>query len=125
MKRYVDLLFAFNRNLLRQITDHAKDQNSILIGDVHNELSVLVGTGAGIGPFNGHRYAGECANRITDRSGDVSGLPAGGRSHLVRAIFASGDYNGVLYYFKTQRSEERRVGKECVSTCRYRWSPEH
>src|SRR3546814_5366902 len=21
------------------------------------------------------------------------------------------------------RSEERRVGKECVSTCRYRWSP--
>src|SRR3546814_7995071 len=25
----------------------------------------------------------------------------------------------------TARSEERRVGKECVSTCRYRWSPEH
>src|SRR3546814_11046594 len=24
-----------------------------------------------------------------------------------------------------QRSEERRVGKECVSTCRYRWSPYH
>src|SRR3546814_8128988 len=23
------------------------------------------------------------------------------------------------------RSEERRVGKECVSTCRYRWSPNH
>src|SRR3546814_7958407 len=23
------------------------------------------------------------------------------------------------------RSEERRVGKECVSTCRYRWSPSH
>src|SRR3546814_21053579 len=23
------------------------------------------------------------------------------------------------------RSEERRVGKECVSTCRYRWSPQH
>src|SRR3546814_15269015 len=27
----------------------------------------------------------------------------------------TGEYNG--------RSEERRVGKECVSTCRYRWSP--
>src|SRR3546814_6368363 len=25
----------------------------------------------------------------------------------------------------TQRSEERRVGKECVSTCRSRWSPYH
>src|SRR3546814_16466880 len=23
------------------------------------------------------------------------------------------------------RSEERRVGKECGSTCRYRWSPYH
>src|SRR3546814_11074249 len=23
---------------------------------------------------------------------------------------------------KTQRSEERSVGKECVSSCRYRWS---
>src|SRR3546814_10375663 len=24
-----------------------------------------------------------------------------------------------------KRSEERRVGKECVSTCRSRWSPTH
>src|SRR3546814_16039266 len=24
-----------------------------------------------------------------------------------------------------ERSEERRVGKECGSTCRYRWSPCH
>src|SRR3546814_5045907 len=26
---------------------------------------------------------------------------------------------------ETVRSEERRVGKECVSTCRSRWSPYH
>src|SRR3546814_4185773 len=26
---------------------------------------------------------------------------------------------------RTFRSEERRVGKECVSTCRSRWSPYH
>src|SRR3546814_2276122 len=26
---------------------------------------------------------------------------------------------------KAGRSEERRVGKECVSTCRSRWSPYH
>src|SRR3546814_11075505 len=26
---------------------------------------------------------------------------------------------------KLPRSAERRVGKECVSTCRTRWSPEH
>src|SRR3546814_4463652 len=24
-----------------------------------------------------------------------------------------------------ERSEERRVGKECVSTCRSRWAPDH
>src|SRR3546814_19093003 len=24
-----------------------------------------------------------------------------------------------------RRSEERRVGKECVSTCRFRWAPMH
>src|SRR3546814_12412987 len=27
--------------------------------------------------------------------------------------------------WKAVRSEERRVGKECVSTCRSRWSPYH
>src|SRR3546814_9007381 len=27
--------------------------------------------------------------------------------------------------FFDHRSEERRVGKECVSTCRSRWSPYH
>src|SRR3546814_9098026 len=28
-------------------------------------------------------------------------------------------------YTDGMRSEERRVGKECVSTCRSRWSPYH
>src|SRR3546814_9468312 len=31
----------------------------------------------------------------------------------------------ILGDLKPRRSEERRVGKECVSTCRYRWSPYH
>src|SRR3546814_12125024 len=30
-----------------------------------------------------------------------------------------------LKYIENRRSEERRVGKECVSTCRSRWSPYH
>src|SRR3546814_20299680 len=29
------------------------------------------------------------------------------------------------YHIFQTRSEERRVGKECVSTCRSRWSPYH
>src|SRR3546814_14293586 len=35
-----------------------------------------------------------------------------------RAAFPSPKFRGA-------RSEERRVGKECVSTCRSRWSPYH
>src|SRR3546814_12377514 len=30
-----------------------------------------------------------------------------------------------IYGRDPERSEERRVGKECVSTCRSRWSPYH
>src|SRR3546814_12456596 len=33
------------------------------------------------------------------------------------------DYRAVR--INDARSEERRVGKECVSTCRSRWSPDH
>src|SRR3546814_12195559 len=38
-----------------------------------------------------------------------------------------GDYAWALWrpYSCCQRSEESRVGKECVSTCRSRWSPYH
>src|SRR3546814_19802933 len=32
---------------------------------------------------------------------------------------------GRQYETTVGRSEERRVGKECVSTCRSRWSPYH
>src|SRR3546814_5262868 len=38
------------------------------------------------------------------------------RPHLVRPERSRGAFPGL-------RSEERRVGKECVSTCRSRWSP--
>ena len=32
----------------------------------------------------------------------------------------------LLHHFtKDKRSEERRVGKECVQPCRSRWSPYH
>src|SRR3546814_1564914 len=41
---------------------------------------------------------------------------AGGKSELLGAVRPVA---------VAQRSEERRVGKECVSTCRSRWSPYH
>src|SRR3546814_17995266 len=33
--------------------------------------------------------------------------------------------NGIDTISQSCRSEERSVGKECVSTCRSRWSPSH
>src|SRR3546814_5192974 len=50
---------------------------------------------------------------VTDDDGTVWGLDATSGTEIWK--------NSDLKY--RQRSEERRVGKECVSTCRSRWSP--
>src|SRR3546814_13607029 len=52
---------------------------------------------------------------LTDALGEAGERDADvGRHHLTAG---SGGAGGV-------RSEERRVGKECVSTCRSRWAPD-
>src|SRR3546814_18325244 len=45
-------------------------------------------------------------------------VPAGELAEHLYGTSESGDANAI-------RSEERSVGKECVSTCRSRWSPYH
>src|SRR3546814_5936423 len=43
-------------------------------------------------------------------------------------LLSSNDVASCSYLIRTEsvsRSEERRVGKECVSTCSSRWSPYH
>src|SRR3546814_16443897 len=42
-------------------------------------------------------------------------------NRIVGLEIGADDY--VTKPFNSRRSEERRVGKECVSTCRSRWSP--
>src|SRR3546814_19984040 len=44
-----------------------------------------------------------------------------GASEGVNAVFSALPFDAMAL----MRSEERRVGKECVSTCRSRWSPYH
>src|SRR3546814_7854120 len=72
--------------------------------------------------------------RISDWSSDVCSsdlVPV--RSPHVRLtlapdgidILALGVYRRSPQESAESRSEERRVGKECVSTCRSRWSPYH
>src|SRR3546814_1577902 len=44
---------------------------------------------------------------------------------LVIAMVGEREHLGFGELRAKRRSEERRVGKECVSTCRSRWSPSH
>src|SRR3546814_13414526 len=50
-------------------------------------------------------------------------LGKGGRPKRPGTIVS--DKGRLLRHIVPLRSEERRVGKECVSTCRSRWSPYH
>src|SRR3546814_8203211 len=43
----------------------------------------------------------------------------------IREFVFARTQNSHAHLKRTHRSEERRVGKECVSTCRSRWSPYH
>src|SRR3546814_2048795 len=47
------------------------------------------------------------------------------KSHYVTTRRTVLDAIGTIKEELRERSEERRVGKECVSTCRSRWSPYH
>src|SRR3546814_8718964 len=64
---------------------------------------------------------GELGGRRLVRVGQVVLAGAGVRTEPVA------DDVGVVAHLAVGdgRSEERRVGKECVSTCRSRWSPYH
>src|SRR3546814_17871713 len=50
--------------------------------------------------------------------------PGGGWDQTARSIQESMQASGVAGSVQVERSEERRVGKERVSTCRSRWSPD-
>src|SRR3546814_18876623 len=54
---------------------------------------------------------------LVNRVGDV-GFALGICGAFV--LFGTASFDQI---FAAARSEERRVGKECVSTCRSRWSP--
>src|SRR3546814_4268260 len=62
--------------------------------------------------------------RISDWSSDVCSSDLYGISNSA-SIEPSLALKNPLMSEQTGRSEERRVGKECVSTCRSRWSPYH
>src|SRR3546814_12950432 len=71
----------------------------------------------------------ECVPVAAD---DLDGLIAFVRAHAIAFVVVGPEaplVAGLADRLRAEgvavRSEERRVGKECVSTCRSRWSPYH
>src|SRR3546814_13223603 len=62
--------------------------------------------------------------RIT-LEGEYALRPGHELDHFMAIEMLRRDRNGGKPERQLHRSEERRVGKECVSTCRSRWSPYH
>src|SRR3546814_7106122 len=57
--------------------------------------------------------------------GLVAGVQEVDDHHVVALAVTVAAANALFDALRVPRSEERRVGKESVSTCRSRWSPDH
>src|SRR3546814_19493346 len=78
---------------------------------VHAKIMLVDDTWATIGSCNLHRRSLEGHSELNLSVWD---------SKVARALRCE-----LLAEHLETGSEERRVGKECVSTCRSRWSPDH
>src|SRR3546814_2291807 len=67
--------------------------------------------------------------RISDWSSDVCSSDlieqSGSHAGQLKCRLSVPAVKAKIHVGESCRSEERRVGKECVSTCRSRWSPYH
>src|SRR3546814_19127117 len=75
--------------------------------------------------FGDHRIPAAIKQRIL--SGDISVEQARSRHDCIVGVqdVSFSVARGEIFCAMGMRSEERRGGKECVSTCSYRWSPHH
>src|SRR3546814_4081623 len=67
----------------------------------------------------------ECKTCLSQKSNLCTSIRSTQGQGLVPDGTSRFSLGGQMLYHYMGRSEERRVGKECVSTCRSRWSPYH
>src|SRR3546814_14748403 len=77
------------------------------------------------GAFEARPYDQRSFIRLQDVSLSYTFNPAFLETIRVRNLKINLSGKNLWTLTKWERSEERRVGKECVSTCRSRWSPYH
>src|SRR3546814_18570994 len=95
--------------------------NDILIVDDEEDICKLI---AGILQDEGYETR-EAANSSTALAAIAARQPS---LVILDVWLQNSEYDGLQMLEiirRDHRSEERRVGKECVSTCRSRWSPYH
>src|SRR3546814_15291102 len=86
---------------------------------------LVYGRMTGWGQFGPYaQAAGHDINYIS-LSGVLHGIGRAGEKPVPPVNYVGDFGGGGMMLAFGMRSEERRVGKECVSTCRSRWSPYH
>src|SRR3546814_4369435 len=103
-------VFFFNHKTAyeRRISDWSSDVCSSDLGHTSNHLCFGLPEEKAL--FTGDHVMGWSTSVISPPDGGMAAYMASMQKLLSR---------------DDVRSEERRVGKECVSTCRSRWSPYH
>src|SRR3546814_16299925 len=91
-------------------------QSSCGAPDFSHDTSLPVRAGVGLKP--------EHFQQILDTLPDLGFFEVHAENYLVEGG-AFHNYLSRIREHYALRSEESRVGKECVSTCRSRWSPNH
>src|SRR3546814_17915280 len=70
-----------------------------------------------------HFFTGLKIGSVGVMAGAITGEFLGGGKGFGELIRVASTNLHTARVFSLTSSEERRVGKECVSTCTYRWSP--
>src|SRR3546814_15187582 len=73
--------------------------------------------------YSDHYGTLDTSPEFTDAQKDLRKNKMVRPSYGIQTFFNAFSSHDLVHW--PNRSEERRVGKECVSTCRSRWSPEH